>query len=77
MVFNLGLFQARLLVSTVDRSGSENPAEDAPRSGGGVESMEEAWIRGKVEGGALPAGEVCGLIRSVTSVREVIEEMVS
>lgn len=77
MVFNLGPFQARLLVSTVDRSGSENPAEDAPRSGGGVESMEEAWIRGKVEGGALPAGEVCGLIRSVTSVREVIEEMVS
>lgn len=77
MVLNLGPFQARLLTVTVDRTGSGDPAEGAPRFGGGVEAMEEAWVKGRVEGGALPAGEVCGLIHSIKSVREVIVEMVS
>jgi enoyl-[acyl-carrier protein] reductase II len=39
------------------------------------ESMEAAWVKGDLEAGVLPAGQVAGLISSVLSVREVIEEM--
>lgn len=38
-------------------------------------AMEAAWVKGDLEAGVLPAGQVAGLISSVFSVREVIEEM--
>ncbi len=41
------------------------------------EAMDAAWIKGDLEAGVLPAGQVAGLISSVLSVREVIEEMQS
>ena len=40
-------------------------------------AAEKSWIKGDLEAGIVPAGEVSGLVFSVKSVREVIEEMVS
>lgn len=40
-------------------------------------AMEAAWIKGDLEAGVLPAGQVAGLISGIPAVREVIEEMVS
>ncbi len=39
------------------------------------EAMVAAWVKGDLEAGVLPAGQVAGPISSVLSVREVIEEM--
>lgn len=41
------------------------------------EAVEESWLEGDIGAGVLPAGEVSGLISSVPTVRELIDEMVS
>jgi NAD(P)H-dependent flavin oxidoreductase YrpB (nitropropane dioxygenase family) len=38
--------------------------------------MEDSWVKGDLDAGTLPAGQVSGLISSIRSVREIIEEMV-
>jgi NAD(P)H-dependent flavin oxidoreductase YrpB (nitropropane dioxygenase family) len=38
--------------------------------------MDAAWVKGDLEAGLLPAGQVAGLISTVLSVKEVIEEMI-
>lgn len=40
-------------------------------------AVEAAWLKGDLEAGILPAGQVAGLISGIPAVREVIEEMVS
>jgi enoyl-[acyl-carrier protein] reductase II len=40
-------------------------------------AIEAAWLKGDLEAGVLPAGQVAGLISGIRAVREVIEEMVS
>jgi len=40
------------------------------------ESIEASWLKGDLESGLLPAGEIAGLISGVSSVKEVIEAMV-
>jgi enoyl-[acyl-carrier protein] reductase II len=40
-------------------------------------SLEASWVAGDLEAGSLPAGEVAGLIHSIPSAGEIIEEMVS
>lgn len=40
------------------------------------EAMEGAWVNGDIKAGFLLAGQICGLVHSITSVREIIEEMV-
>ena len=40
------------------------------------ESIEASWLKGDLEAGVLPAGEITGLISEVLSVKEVIHEMV-
>lgn len=40
-------------------------------------AVEAAWLKGDLEAGVLPAGQVAGLISGIPSVREIIEEMVS
>jgi len=69
-VLDLGPFRARLLSATVNRASRD--AAPQPSFGGGVEAMEDAWIRGNFEGTALSAGDACGLIDRVLSVRDVI-----
>jgi len=39
-------------------------------------AMDAAWVKGDLEAGLLPAGQVAGLISTVLSVKEVIEEMI-
>jgi NAD(P)H-dependent flavin oxidoreductase YrpB (nitropropane dioxygenase family) len=51
-------------------------AEDAGQVFAG-HSLEESWVKGDLDAGLLPAGEVSGLISKVLSVKEVIAEMVS
>jgi hypothetical protein len=42
-----------------------------------VEAVEASWLKGDIGAGVLPAGEVSGLISSVPTVKELIDEMVS
>ncbi len=70
----MGRFQIRALrTPLVERllKGEETSMPDFTR-----QAMEGSWIKGDLEVGVLPAGQVAGLISSVPSVREVIEEMV-
>jgi enoyl-[acyl-carrier protein] reductase II len=43
----------------------------------GGKAMEASWLRGDADAGVLPAGQISGLIHSVLSVKEIIEEMMS
>jgi NAD(P)H-dependent flavin oxidoreductase YrpB (nitropropane dioxygenase family) len=40
------------------------------------EAIEASWLKGDLEAGVLPAGEIAGLISETLTVKEVIEEMV-
>ena len=40
------------------------------------EAMEESWLRGDIDAGVLPAGQISGLVSGVTTVRDIVEEMV-
>jgi enoyl-[acyl-carrier protein] reductase II len=42
----------------------------------GTQALEASWLKGDLNAGILPAGEVAGLVRSVPSVWDIIEEMV-
>jgi enoyl-[acyl-carrier protein] reductase II len=74
-LLNLGRFQVRALrtplVEEILRSGQTRGA------GYGGQGLEASWIEGDLSAGALPAGEVAGLIDEVLTVSEIIEEMVS
>ena len=50
--------------------------EDTDKAFSG-QAVEESWLKGDLEAGVLPAGEVSGLISSVSTVGELIDEMVS
>jgi NAD(P)H-dependent flavin oxidoreductase YrpB (nitropropane dioxygenase family) len=39
-------------------------------------SLEDSWVKGDLDAGTLPAGQVSGLISNIRSVRDIIEEMV-
>jgi enoyl-[acyl-carrier protein] reductase II len=41
------------------------------------QAVEESWIKGDIDAGVLPAGEISGLISGIQSVKEIINEMVS
>ena len=38
--------------------------------------IEEAWVRGDLEAGTIPAGQSTGMIKAIRPVREIIEDMV-
>ena len=40
-------------------------------------ALEESWVKGDLAAGVLPAGQISGLISRISSVREIIEEMIS
>ncbi len=50
--------------------------ENLPDTTAGA-ALEESWVKGDLTAGVLPAGQVSGLISRISSVREIIEEMVS
>ncbi|NQT56321.1 MAG: DUF561 domain-containing protein [Desulfobacteraceae bacterium] len=41
------------------------------------ETIEASWLKGDLDAGILPSGEVAGLISEIPSVKDVIKEMVS
>jgi enoyl-[acyl-carrier protein] reductase II len=40
------------------------------------EAMEESWLRGDIDAGVLPAGQISGLVSGVLTVKDIVEEMV-
>jgi NAD(P)H-dependent flavin oxidoreductase YrpB (nitropropane dioxygenase family) len=70
---NMGRFQIRALrTSLVERLIK---GEESTRPGFTRQVMEDAWIKGNLEAGFLPAGQVAGLVSDTPSVREVINEI--
>ncbi|CAB1078537.1 Enoyl-[acyl-carrier-protein] reductase [FMN] (EC [Olavius algarvensis Delta 1 endosymbiont] len=70
---NMGRFQVRalntpLVEQMMDKENSLDTTAGA--------SLEDAWVKGDLAAGTLPAGQVSGLISRILSVREVIEKMI-
>jgi len=73
-LLNMGRFQVRALrTPLVEEVLTTGEIAGGAFGGGGFEA---SWIEGDLSAGALPAGEVIGLIDEVLSVKEIIEEMV-
>lgn len=72
---NMGRFLLRALrTELVERVLQGQPADAktfTPRA------VEESWLRGDLEAGILPAGQVAGLIHGIPTVKEIFDEMVS
>jgi enoyl-[acyl-carrier protein] reductase II len=74
-VLNMEFAQARVVLTPIVEK-----MMDAPRRGEFTSmegSLEESWVKGNMEAGTLPAGQVTGMIKEIKTVREIIEEMVS
>jgi enoyl-[acyl-carrier protein] reductase II len=41
-----------------------------------IQAVEKSWIKGDIDSGILPAGEVSGLISDIRSAKQIIDEMV-
>ena len=72
---DLGRFRIRALQTKLVE-GMIQGTEDTDKAFSG-QAVEESWLKGDLEAGVLPAGEVSGLISNVFFVRELIDEMVS
>ena len=72
---DLGRFRIRALQTKLVE-GMIQGTKDTDKAFSG-RAVEESWLKGDLEAGVLPAGEVSGLISSVATVRELISEMVS
>lgn len=70
---NMGRFQIRALRTSLGERLIKE--EDLTRPGFTKQVMEDTWIKGDLEAGVLPAGQVAGLISGIPTVREVIEEI--
>jgi enoyl-[acyl-carrier protein] reductase II len=73
-VVNLGRFQMRVLRTPLAEKMIKG--ERGPDNIFSPAAIKESWIKGNLEAGILPAGQVTGMIHDIISVREVIEEMV-
>ena len=72
---NSGRFQVRALnTPLVEKliAGEPMPGKFLKDS-----SIADAWVKGDLDAGTLPAGQVSGLISAIRPVREIIEEMVT
>lgn len=71
---NMGRFQIRALRTTLVERLIKG--EESTRPGFTRQVMEDAWIKGNLEAGLLPAGQVAGLVSDTPSVREVINKII-
>lgn len=71
---NMGRFRLRALRTELTERILAGEADTVGLFSGSA--AVQSWIRGDMEAGLLPAGEVSGLIDGIASVREIIEEMV-
>jgi len=72
---DLGRFRIRALQTKLVE-GMIQGTKDTDKGFSG-QAVEASWLNGELAAGVLPAGEVSGLISSVATVRELINEMVS
>ncbi len=73
-LINVGPFQVRALRTPLAEKILRE--ETSPQFGFGGASTENSWIKGDLEAGVLPAGQVAGLIYQILPAKEIIEEMV-
>jgi len=73
-VVKLGRFQMRVLRTPLAERMIKG--ERGPDNIFSPAAIKESWIKGNLEAGILPAGQVTGMVHDIVSVREVIEEMV-
>lgn len=71
---DMGRFRIRALRTPLVEQilKGEKPSDDA-FSG---ESIDASWLKGDLDAGVLPAGEIAGLISDIPTVKEVIEDLV-
>lgn len=74
-LIHMGRFQVRVLRTALAEK-IENGSIAAMSFFGGA-ALEDSWIKGDVNAGILPAGQIAGRIKEIVSVNEVIREMVS
>jgi enoyl-[acyl-carrier protein] reductase II len=74
VLINLGRFQVRALRTALTERIVGGETEALSRFGS--PAMEDSWVKGHVDQGILPAGQIAGLITDILSVKEVILEMV-
>ena len=67
--FRIRALQTKLVKGLIQGTGDTDKAFSG-------QAVEESWLKGDLEAGVLPAGEVSGLISSVPKVGELIAEMV-
>jgi enoyl-[acyl-carrier protein] reductase II len=73
-LLHMGRFQVRALRTPLVEEVLSSGKSPGAAYGGG--SLEASWIDGDLSAGALPAGEIVGLIDEVLTVREIVDEMV-
>lgn len=73
-LINLGAFQVRALPTPLTEKVLSDPSQIG--SGFSGEGLEESWLKGDMNAGILPAGEVTGLIKDIPSVKDIIDEMI-
>ncbi len=74
-LLNLGAFQVRALRTPLADQLIADPAQTGSRFS--PKGIEESWVKGDLEAGVLPAGEVVGIIHNIPSVKEIIDEMIT
>ncbi len=74
-LLNLGAFQVRALRTPLADQLISDPAQTGSRFS--PKGIEESWVKGDLEAGVLPAGEVIGIIHNIPSVKEIIDEMIA
>lgn len=74
VLINLGRFQVRAVRTALTKRIESGETEAMSVFGG--PAMEDSWLKGHVDHGLLPAGQISGLVKDILSVKEVISEMV-
>lgn len=74
VLINLGRFQVRALRTALTERIESGDTEAMSVFGG--PAMEDSWVKGNVNMGILPAGQISRLVKDILSVKEVIREMV-
>lgn len=75
MLIDGGRMQFRVIRTPYAESGARTADTSEFSSTGG--KLEDTWVGGDMESNTVPAGQIAGMIKSVLSVQEIMDEMVS
>jgi enoyl-[acyl-carrier protein] reductase II len=73
-LINMGRIQVRALLTPLVERVIAGELVDPGKFNG--EAMVKSWVEGDIEASSLPAGEVAGVIQGISTVQEIIDEMV-